>query len=344
MKKILVVGQGIAGTVLAWTLRKHGMAVTVADADFLNSASRTAAGIVNPVTGKRYAKSWRVDEFLPFARNFYTEIEAELGIKIWHNRHIIRLLNSVEEENNWSARCGLPDFENYMSSRADGGDWSPFLKPGFRFGELRQAAQVDFAPFFRAFRQRLLGEHLFWEQEITPSEAQKQAREFDHVILCLGHRALPDPFFPDLPWQLAKGEALLIRLADERAVSVAQLLKKKIMLAPLGENLFWAGANYEWEFADASPSDVGKQFVINELRATLAVPFEVAGHLAGVRPAIADRRPLVGLSPTNGRIGIFNGFGSKGTLLAPFWAAEFAAHIMGKRPLSAEIDVRRFYS
>ncbi|MFN4255401.1 MAG: NAD(P)/FAD-dependent oxidoreductase [Saprospiraceae bacterium] len=343
MKKILIVGQGIAGTVLAWTLRQHGAEVTVVDAGFSDAASRVAAGIINPVTGKRYAKSWRVDEFLPFARNFYAEIEAALSIKIWHNRHIIRLLNSVEEENNWSARCGLPDFDGYMGSRTDGGDWSPFLKNGFRFGELRQAAQVDFAPFLRAFREKMAAENRLWEQEISPPEIENLSHVFDHVILCLGHRATLNPFFPDLPWQLAKGEVLLVRLADARAAAVGQLLKKKILLAPLGSNLFWAGANYEWEFADTAPSETGKQFVINELREMLGVPFEIENHVAGVRPVVSDRRPLVGFLPENERVGIYNGFGSKGTLLAPYWAAHFAEHILESRPLAPDIDVRRFY-
>ena len=99
---IFIVGQGLAGTLLAWNLRRRGGEVTIADADLPGSASAVAAGIINPVTGKRFVKSWRFDEFFPVARATYLALEQELGVPIWQEQPIVRLLATAEEANDWS--------------------------------------------------------------------------------------------------------------------------------------------------------------------------------------------------------------------------------------------------
>lgn len=63
--RFLIVGQGIAGSVLAWTLLQRGAKVQLADPKLRSSSSRVAAGIINPVTGKRFVKSWNFDLFYP---------------------------------------------------------------------------------------------------------------------------------------------------------------------------------------------------------------------------------------------------------------------------------------
>ena len=95
--KILIVGQGIAGTLLAWSLRRRGAKVHIADVALPGHSSRAAAGIINPVTGKRFVKSWRFDEFFPVAKNIYQQLEQELGITFWEERPTLRLLGTPEE-------------------------------------------------------------------------------------------------------------------------------------------------------------------------------------------------------------------------------------------------------
>jgi glycine/D-amino acid oxidase-like deaminating enzyme len=90
--RCLIVGQGIAGAVLAWTLQRRGVVVHVADADFPHRSSSIAAGIINPVTGKRYVKTWRYDDFFPVAKSVYQTMEAQWGVPIWHDQTILRLL------------------------------------------------------------------------------------------------------------------------------------------------------------------------------------------------------------------------------------------------------------
>lgn len=340
--KFLLIGQGIAGTLLAWSLKNRGAEVQIADAGLPGSSSLVAAGVINPVTGKRFVKSWRFDEFFPAAKSAYQLLEKELNIQIWSEQSIVRLLTTAEEANDWSARCALPDYADFLSESSDASEWANFTKPNFRFGLIRRAARVDFPALISAFRKKAISEGIFLGKNIDYEEVEKITPDFDAVVFCEGWRGQENPFFPKLPWQIAKGEALLLHFQSEKALQISQMLKKTMTLVPLESGVFWAGGSYQWHFSDLLPSEGEKNFILNHLAEMLAAPFEIVGHVAGVRPTVKDRRPFIGRSLFHPKVFIFNGLGTKGALLAPFWAEHFAEHLLEGKPLDDEVDVRRF--
>lgn len=337
--KVLVLGQGIAGTLLAWTLIRRGAQVHVADGLLPGGSSLPAAGIINPVTGKRFVKSWRLDDFFPVAQETYQLLERELGIPVWRPYPILRLLDTAEESNDWSARCALPEYAEYLGESNHAGAWQPFVKAGMTFGVIRRAARVHFPNLIRAFREKTLAAGIFETTNLGWDEIQQKARAFDAVVFCEGFRAVSNPFFPNLPWQPAKGEALIIRLPA--ATAVQYMLKKTMTLVPLGEGMFWAGGSYQWHYPDLLPSAGERAFIVRHLEEMLAVPFEIVDHLAGIRPTVKDRRPLIGASKQQSNFFIFNGLGTKGALLAPYWAAHLADHLLHGASLDAAVDVLR---
>ena len=48
----VIIGQGLAGTTLAWQLKWQGLRGVIVDRDDRTSASRVAAGLMTPATGK----------------------------------------------------------------------------------------------------------------------------------------------------------------------------------------------------------------------------------------------------------------------------------------------------
>ena len=68
---------------------------------------------------------------------------------------------------------------------------------------------------------------------------------------------------------------------------------------------------------------------------------EIIGHSAGVRPCTATTRPHLGCHPENHLVLSFNGFGSKGYALSPYFAREFADWILCGKPLDQEADLSR---
>jgi glycine/D-amino acid oxidase-like deaminating enzyme len=71
---------------------------------------------------------------------------------------------------------------------------------------------------------------------------------------------------------------------------------------------------------------------------------EVIEHLAGVRPATKDRRPFLGLHPKFSQLAIFNGMGSKGVSLAPYFAKEMADFLLSEKELNPEVNINRYVS
>jgi len=337
--RILVVGQGIAGTVLAWTLRRRGVEVQVADAGFPHQSSGIAAGIINPVTGKRYVKTWRYDDFSPVARSVYQAMEAEWGLRIWHDQVILRLLENPQECNDWSARIADPDYTALLGERPDAGAWAGHLVPGFAVGEIRGAARINFGALLAAFRDSALSDGTFLPENLRYEDVLSLAADYDCLVFCEGYRGAANPFFPNLPWQLSKGEAMLLRLKN--APHPVEMLKKTLLLTPVGDDLYWVGASYNWTFEDNGPTDAEQNFLEERLRHFLQTPYEVVQRMGAVRPTVRDRRPLLGAGPLSSNIFIFNGLGTKGALLAPYWAQHLADHLLTGTPLDREVDVRR---
>ena len=342
--KCLIVGQGIAGTVLAWTLMQRGVAVQMADAGFPYQSSGAAAGIINPVTGKRFVKSWRFDTFFPVARATYQAMEAGLQCAIWQELPILRVLENAQQANDWAARMTVPEYAALLGERPDAGPWSSFLSPVLQTGEIRQAARVDFPQLLSTFRQKAAAEGFLQTLQMTPETATALAEDSDYIIFCEGYRGLDNPFFPNLPWQLSKGDGLLFRFDAPAADGPHEMVKRNLMLAPLSDGLFWAGATYQWTFRDDGPTEAEQLSIEERLSGMLSAPYRVVKRLGVIRPTVKDRRPFIGISPLHPKMIIFNGLGTKGALLAPYWAGHLADCLLTGKEIDAEVNIARFAS
>jgi glycine/D-amino acid oxidase-like deaminating enzyme len=69
--QILIIGQGLSGSWLSYYLQQLNIDCIIIDEDKSNTASKIASGIINPVTGMRYVKTWMIDEAMPFVTQAY---------------------------------------------------------------------------------------------------------------------------------------------------------------------------------------------------------------------------------------------------------------------------------
>ncbi|MFN4080318.1 MAG: NAD(P)/FAD-dependent oxidoreductase [Saprospiraceae bacterium] len=338
--RILVVGHGIAGAMLAYFLKKKGADVCVWDAGMPESASRVAAGLVNPITGRRLSLSWRFAEFAPFARQTYLDIAKETGAEVWCDFSILRVMDNSETLNNWAAKLADPEFGVYAQACADAGEWRFFLKKSAGYGRVNGAGRVDFPTLLHALA-RWHGQN-FERRSFVPSELPELLRNYDQIALCQGAAVAQCPFFGNLGWNPAKGEALLLRLDASSAPLPRSAAKRQLILCPVGEGSFWAGSNYDHRFAHAEPEPARRAQYVSMLEEMLDAPFEVVAHRAAIRPSVRDRRPVMGRHPDIAGLSVFNGMGSKGGLLAPFWANQFAERLLNDAPLSPEVGIGRW--
>ena len=79
----LVVGQGMAGSLLTLALQRRGWRVQVL-AGSGPSASRVSAGICNPVTGRQLVLTWQAGPLFSFLHRYYPALEQQLGLSLIH--------------------------------------------------------------------------------------------------------------------------------------------------------------------------------------------------------------------------------------------------------------------
>lgn len=342
----LIVGQGLAGTLMAHFLLQAGKEILLIDNGHKNAASKVAAGIINPITGRRFVKSWRINKLIPFAEQTYRELEKRLSIKIFHPTTVIRTLFNRREENDWLLRTRQEGYNKFILAQADPGDWTLITIPAFNYGEVGQAAQVDVKLLVTAYGQyfkdhnRLIQEDFdFNALKIDTDQITYKQWSAGQLIFCEGHRAAHNPYFNYLPYRGAKGEVLIIKIPG---ANLDKLFKHRLFIVPLGEERYWVGASYNWDYKNDEPTEEGRKFLLDRLHQILKIPFDVEQHLAAIRPTVKDRRPFLGQHPQFPNLFIFNGLGTKGASLGPFWAKHMTDYLVRGEKLDAVININRF--
>lgn len=342
----IIVGQGIGGTLLSYFLIKNGQKVLVIDDGHLTSSSKVAAGIVNPITGRRYVKSWLFEDLLGFAKTTYEALDELLNITCFEPRNIVRVLFNNKEVNDYFTRSAEMSYQKFMLEESDFSEYAAILKPFYDAGEVTFSGKVNLQILLAEYAkhliktQSLLSEKFDFQGLSLGSESIfYKNMETQRIIFCEGIKATENPFFSYLPFNGSKGEVLIIRIPNFKPVKI---FKHKVFLVPLYEDVFWAGATQENNFADAFPSEKGKAHLIELLDKVLETPYEILEQQAAIRPNTRDRRPFIGKHPIFDKLFIFNGLGTKGSSLAPYFAHYFTEYLLGKSELMKEVDIQRF--
>lgn len=350
MKKyfdIVIVGQGLAGSMLYYQLQKRGKKVAVIDSFEKDSSTSVAAGIINPMVLRRIIQSWKAKEFSDYNAAFYAEIQHYLGSEFYFEKPLVKLLANQNEINFWLKRYDEEENDAFISDKLL--DLSPFTYLNNNYkkgGEVKQTAWVDTDTFLGAFRNHLLKNELIIEEKFDYNQLQlidnkliyKQL-ECDQLIFCEGAKAQQNPFFNYLPFSFVKGELITIqsnKLSDE------YIFNKKIFILPIGNGYYKVGATYAWADYSNHPTEAKKQELVKDLNQLIDCDYQIVEHIAGIRPAVKDRRPLAGKHPSKKGLFIFNGLGSRGLSIAPQLSEEFVAYLLDHQKLDQEIDIERY--
>ena len=341
----LIIGQGISGTWLSYYLQQEGKSFIVIDNHFKNAPSRIAAGIINPVTGRRHATVWMVDELLPFAWNAYTELGKALGIQAISQKKIIDFFPSAQMRLSFQQR--VDEKAGYVNMSLEEARFRSMFNYDLGFGEIDPVYTVHLEHILPAWRKQLIEKKSLLEEEFVLPELQIKKDKIlyrdiiaEKIIFCDGPPGAANPWFEKLPFAPNKGEALTLRIND---LPPSAIYKRGLTLAPLADTgHWWIGSAYEWDFTDVDPTEAFRIKVSSLLKEWLKLPFVITGHFASLRPATLERRPFVGLHPLQSNIGILNGMGTKGCSLAPFFANQLTDHLLYGSPITAEADIKRF--
>ena len=341
----IVIGQGLAGTLVCCLLEELGRSFIVFDQGHQGTSSSIAAGIINPITGRRFVKSWMYDDLLPIAINRYQVMEKKLNIKLLRPQNILRYLHDTKAENDWLSKSAHPSYRKYILAEPRL-DTRGILNLSGRWGEVTRSYQLDIPLLISNYRDHLKEKSKLREQrfdiELFMNRIAVQeiyGIQFEKAIFCEGHLMCNNALFAGSFLNPSKGEILLIRIPGFETL---QNVKKKFFLVPWREDYFWFGAKDGWQFEDPHPSELGHELLIKHARELINVEFEILAHKAAIRPTIKDRRPVIGRHPQYENIYLFNGLGTKGASLGPYWAQRLVANIELGDHLPKEVNVARF--
>ena len=341
----LIVGGGIAGTVLALQLLENGNSLKVYNKEDDSSASHVAAGIMNPVTGQRFVLSWMYEQLMSVASDFYEHYDELWGTSFFRRTKINRALFAKNEVVNYENRQGDSHYDKYFVEHEakdikhfrDSEDWCTI-----------QGGRLDLTGFILEAKKYLvengcvfINEKLDFQQlDLDSDIIQYKSDHFEKMVCCEGIGVVNNPLFKHLPMVPAKGECLILEIPS---ITTTEIYKHKIFFVPINDqNQFWVGANYDWDFEDASPTDKGYEWLLGKVRDSLQVPFNVKQHIAAIRPTGKDRRPYLGSHSEHADVFIFNALGTKGSSLAPYWAHQLIGFMEEGKPLEKEVNVGRF--
>lgn len=320
-----IIGQGLAGTCLAWEFWKRGEPFVLIDRE-RGGSSRVAAGLINPITGKNFEPSVNIGGFLPEALKFYAEVERNIGKALWHPLPLLRLADTEKEWSRMLAKLTRPDVTPWLAH-----DGAPIAVDGWIGAiELTGGGRLDTRVFIDSSREFFHQLGCYQMAEVrTDTPGSRRIWCEGAVGLMLGRYG---------PHRCAKGEILTFKAAgwDETRIRIGA----GGWLVPLGGGLFKVGSTYEWNQLDEIPTAAGRAGV-HEIAARLGGGnFDKIAHEAGIRPILRRSEPLIG--PLAGGDWMFNGLGSKGSLYAPGVARRLADWLIDEQEPAPELDFRHF--
>lgn len=346
---------------MAWQCRVQGLRGLVIDDPRPNSASRVAAGLVTPITGSRFAVSWRWPEFFPSADTLYQRAEKESSQSFWSVAPAWRAFVSQDEAKLYEQKCknAGSQFNDAMihidAIDVDTMKQAQLPTPLATHGgiQMAPAARLDVPSYLDATRGVLQYEDLYisayldLDRDLQPSLDQVVVPSLGltarWVVLCQGNLARTNGWFSQLPLHPARGDILVIR---SRSVQLDRIVHHQGWIVPLEGKRFLLGATYDRHALSTDGHDDAARGWREELclrwTAMTGEKFEPEGaeileHRIAVRPASYDRHPLIGVHSQWSNIGCINGLGSKGSLMAPLLARKLIEAMIDGRAIDPSL-------
>ncbi|MFV8225092.1 NAD(P)/FAD-dependent oxidoreductase [Christiangramia aquimixticola] len=344
MINYIIVGLGLSGLAVAEELEKRSKSFVVFDDDSQKS-SLVAGGIFNPVILKRFTPAWKAAEQLDLALEFYRSLEQKLDAEFIHKWNIYRRFHSVEEQNDWFVALDKPGLQPFMDPSVQKIS-NPSLEAQYGFGMVKYTGNIDTNHLLDRYKAFLLEKKALVEDRFVYDDLKKSNDLWEYrghqakgVIFCEGFGLKRNPYFNYLPLKGNKGEYIIVK---SPGLKLEHAIKASVFIMPMGNDLYKVGATYEHQDKTPYPTESAKKKLGASLKSIITCEFEVVDQVAGIRPAMVDRRPVVGKHPDQSGLYCCNGFGSRGVLIAPYVAPELLRYIEDGTSLDKEIDLSRF--
>lgn len=344
-KDILIIGQGIAGTSLAFSLLERGHNVQVMDDEHRTASSMVAAGMWNPASFKKLSLGWKAQEQLAIAKDFYTKTEQTLGTPFYHPMRLYRIFPDQHSANEWDEKSVQKEFSPILSPEI-GAPLKGVHAP-FGYGIVEHAGWCDLPTYLNSAAKYFQENNVLIKEKFEANRLEihqdyflYHEKKYDSVILSVGYMNQSLPYFEDIPIYPNKGQVLTLSFDSYHE---EKLLNYGNFLLPIGDGKYRLGATYEFNDPNPDPTPETRNKLLEKL--TTVLPSHtpnILEHKAGYRPTVPDRKPTIGEHKTIRNLYLFNGFGSKGVMYVPYCLQYFIDLLENATPVPAELNLYRF--
>jgi len=341
----LIIGQGLAGSLLAWELIQRQQKVLIIDNDQEN-ASLVAAGLINPVTGMRFVKSTDIEQLLPTALNYYQQLSQYFKQDFYVKKPMLRLLRNDKELLACQKRQQQIEYQPYLSEIIAS---TSLIKTTHGILKQQQTGYLLTQPLLTSLKNYFISHNAYQTTELHYDEIKlNPALQWRNIqpkrlIFCQGHHAKTNPWFSWLPFQLVKGEIIT---ATSTHKIPQNMLNYGHWFIPLDSYQFRTGATFDRDNLNTRPTLEAKETLLTSLKNIYPdlMPARINKQQAGIRPTTQDKQPFIGHHPKYPQLAIFNGFGAKGSLQIPQYCQYFADNLLNNHPIPHTSDILRYNS
>ena len=335
MLDFLIVGQGIAGSCLAWELCQAGHNIQIVDNHHHAASSLVAAGMVNPISGWRLSLTANFFDIYQSFIAFHEALKQVDGFNnnkpFWNPKPIKRLFTDSEQATKFEKRLINSEFKRLVAGNIAPkpaspqtqltGEWGGFITR--RSGYVNMPKLIS---FMRAYfnKQGLISSKRFDYEDLKIKTNHLRWKDVTtrQIIFAEGWQGKNNPWFSQLPWDLVKGDVLTM---DHLDLDPNYIVNQGKWMLPYQDQTWRCGSTYRRDNFSLKPDDKGRDEIITKCQQIYKgkVDLNVRDHKVGIRPCTRTQKPFIQAHPEHPHIWIFNGFGSKGALLAPYHAKLF---------------------
>ena len=210
---------------------------------------------------------------------------------------------------------------------------------------LGQTGYLNTKELLAHFRLLLKEKEIIVEEEFFPDKINFNGtsvvyKEYlaSKIILCDGPTGFGNQLLDNIRFHPLKGEVLHLNINYKSKF----ILNRNGFVLPR-DGHYIAGSNYDLVDRDWQPTTAAREEIAGKIDKILNIDYEIVGQRAGLRPTTHDRRPVLGLLPKYPQIGVFNGLGTKGVSLAPYFAHQFAEFLINGSEIEPEVQIERFF-
>ncbi len=316
----IIVGQGIAGTLISFELMRHGKSVLVIDQLKSDSSSLIAGAVLNPVVFKGRKNDPERTGQIKIAVDVYEAISKQIQISFLKKTTLIRFADSAEELSAFRENISKAGVEKEMNS-----DISKEIEKYFIDSQSSVSVspvwKVDNGLLLSTWRKFLLQNQLLREEIFEYANCKISKEEViykdicsEKIIFCEGVGVKNNPFINSDSFIPNRGDVLILFIPGLQTEIIFQ---KEYRLIPMNDELFWLGSNYRWSFENLKPDAEWRINAEPLLKQWIKLPFKVEHHLVAERPTTSGQQVFA--TNISGYKNAFwlNGLGTRGFTIAP---------------------------